>query len=224
MTSNQSKLLAFVEEYRQKNGIGPSYREILRGINVSGIRSIHIIVDSLLKREYLVADPNSKFRSLRLTDRGRDVIGKNFIEARFGETFPAYQTALPFTIPVSGASIPTNCSSIAYKDCDVKNGGTTTPVAKSTNTPIAAISKNHQPSLFDGTSKYRQPLISVQNSTINFPLSTLDLNKVEEMTSQYEYVLPGIIPFVLVSLFHVNIMWFFILIVSLLAIRKLIKY
>lgn len=224
MTKNQTKLLIFIEEYRQENGVAPSYREIARNIDVSSVRSVYIIVDALLKKQYLATDTNLKFRSLRLTDKGKKIIGKNSLEVRFHETFPSYRRSLPFTIPTTEASIPSNAAMITYKNSSLKTNGTTVPKIKSVSSKGKIGNKSDQPSLFNGTSKRRQSLVNIQNTTINFPLHSVNLPKLDGFIRDNDYLVIVLISFTLIKIFNEKFLWFVILLVSMVLIKKINNY
>jgi hypothetical protein len=55
ISKRDAKVQAFIEAFIRKEGFGPSYREISRGAGIK-LGSVHISVQRLLRRNYLIAD------------------------------------------------------------------------------------------------------------------------------------------------------------------------
>lgn len=58
LTQKQFKLLKFIEEYLNKNGLAPSYDEMKEGISLKSKSGIHALISSLEERGYLKRLPN----------------------------------------------------------------------------------------------------------------------------------------------------------------------
>lgn len=58
LTQKQFKLLKFIEEYLNKNGLAPSYDEMKEGIGIKSKSGIHALISSLEERGYLKRLPN----------------------------------------------------------------------------------------------------------------------------------------------------------------------
>lgn len=52
-TKSQRELLAFVDNFIQGHGYGPSYREIMRGMGYKSVSTVAVHIDGLLAKGYL---------------------------------------------------------------------------------------------------------------------------------------------------------------------------
>ena len=221
LTDNQRRVLFFVNEYRQNNGIGPSFREILEILDVSSIRSVHVIVEQLTSKGYLEND-QAKFRSLKLTNEGRRVLHLDSVKIGFSESFPTYRRGVSETYRKNGVSVLSTNSDLTYNgQRSIRAGGTT--IQNSDSGIVLTDSKTKElPN--NGAGNGNHPFLNFQNSTINMPLSSLDIDRIEKATSEYEYLLPVALSFVLIALFDKgSILWFFILTISILFTKKFNK-
>lgn len=208
MTKNQKKLLAYVEEHRLKTGMGPSYREISSKIKLSSIRSVHLIVRALAKKGFLTNASETKFRSLQLTDRGREAL--KGITLR--EEFPTYVTSKPNTIVLTGASMTSNHPDIAYMNSRLMNNGTSTHG----NSNLKSMGSTKENKLAAEGTKVGRSLISVQNSTINLPLSSIRVPAI----SLKDDILLAPISFILIKIFDGSFLWFCLLLISMWLLRN----
>ena len=64
-TKKQKELLSFIDGFIKGNGFGPSYREIMRGLDYKSVSTVAIHVDGLIARGWLVKKDNSA-RSLEV--------------------------------------------------------------------------------------------------------------------------------------------------------------
>jgi SOS-response transcriptional repressor LexA len=64
-SKKQRELLSFIEGFIQGNGYGPSYREIMRGLDYKSVSTVAVHVDGLIAKGYLRKQDNSA-RSLEL--------------------------------------------------------------------------------------------------------------------------------------------------------------
>lgn len=52
-TKKQKELLSFIEEFIEKHGYSPSYREIMNGLDYNSVATVALHVNSLIKRGHL---------------------------------------------------------------------------------------------------------------------------------------------------------------------------
>lgn len=52
-TKKQRELLAYINEFIEKHGYSPSYREIMKGLNYTSVATVALHVNSLIKRGHL---------------------------------------------------------------------------------------------------------------------------------------------------------------------------
>ena len=64
-SKKQRELLSFVDEFMQANGYGPSYREVMRGLDYKSVSTVAAHVDGLISKGYLRKQDNAA-RSLEL--------------------------------------------------------------------------------------------------------------------------------------------------------------
>lgn len=64
-TKKQKELLSFIDGFIKGNGYGPSYREIMRGLDYKSVSTVATHVDGLIVRGWLVKKDNSA-RSLEV--------------------------------------------------------------------------------------------------------------------------------------------------------------
>lgn len=64
-TKKQKELLSFIDGFIKGNGYGPSYREIMRGLDYKSVSTVATHVDGLIDRGWLVKKDNSA-RSLEV--------------------------------------------------------------------------------------------------------------------------------------------------------------
>lgn len=64
-TKKQRELLSFIDGFIKGNGYGPSYREIMRGLNYKSVSTVAVHVDGLIARGWLVKRDHSA-RSLEV--------------------------------------------------------------------------------------------------------------------------------------------------------------
>lgn len=64
-TKKQKELLSFLDGFIKGNGFGPSYREIMRGLDYKSVSTVATHVDGLIARGWLVKKDNSA-RSLEV--------------------------------------------------------------------------------------------------------------------------------------------------------------
>ena len=64
-TKKQRELLEFIEEFINKHGYSPSYREIMNGCNYNSVATVALHVNNLIKRGHLQKRDNSA-RSLEV--------------------------------------------------------------------------------------------------------------------------------------------------------------
>lgn len=64
-TKKQKELLSFLDGFIKGNGYGPSYREIMRGLDYKSVSTVAAHVDGLIARGWLVKKDNSA-RSLEV--------------------------------------------------------------------------------------------------------------------------------------------------------------
>ena len=64
-SKKQRELLSFVDEFMQVNGYGPSYREVMRGLDYKSVSTVATHVDGLITKGYL-RKQNNAARSLEL--------------------------------------------------------------------------------------------------------------------------------------------------------------
>lgn len=64
-TKKQKELLSFIDGFIKGNGYGPSYREIMRGLDYKSVSTVATHVDGLITRGWLVKKDNSA-RSLEV--------------------------------------------------------------------------------------------------------------------------------------------------------------
>ncbi len=223
ITIKQRIILKKIYDLYQAKGVSPILEELRAILNYSKISSVQRHIDALKTKKLLQSDKH-KPRTMHLTNAGQKAIGKSLTEVKFNDTFPACQTTLPLTILLEKASVPTNSSSIAYKNSTLKANGTTTSNVESVNTKIISGSKSSQPNLFDGTSKKYQSLISIQNSTINFPFNSLDFTNIKDFFTNNDYLVIVAVSFTLIRIFNEGFLWFVVLLVSLFLTRKINKY
>lgn len=58
-TKKQKELLSFLDGFIKGNGYGPSYREIMRGLDYKSVSTVATHVDGLITRGWLVKKDNS---------------------------------------------------------------------------------------------------------------------------------------------------------------------
>jgi repressor LexA len=68
-TKKQRELLSFIDGFIKGNGYGPSYREIMRGLNYKSVSTVAVHVDGLIARGWLVKRDHSA-RSLEVIQSG----------------------------------------------------------------------------------------------------------------------------------------------------------
>ena len=64
-SKKQRELLSFIDGFIKGNGYGPSYREIMRGLNYKSVSTVAVHVDGLIARGWLVKRDHSA-RSLEV--------------------------------------------------------------------------------------------------------------------------------------------------------------
>jgi repressor LexA len=64
-TKRQKELLDFVDAFIKEHGYGPSYREIMKGLNYKSVSTVAIHIDGLIGKGYLRKRDNSA-RSLEV--------------------------------------------------------------------------------------------------------------------------------------------------------------
>lgn len=67
-TKKQKSLLDFIEKFISEHGYGPSYREIMRGLNYKSVATVALHVDNLIARGHLTKKTRSA-RSLEVLDK-----------------------------------------------------------------------------------------------------------------------------------------------------------
>jgi repressor LexA len=68
-SKKQRELLSFIDAFIKGNGYGPSYREIMRGLNYKSVSTVAVHVDGLIARGWLVKRDHSA-RSLEVIQSG----------------------------------------------------------------------------------------------------------------------------------------------------------
>jgi repressor LexA len=68
-SKKQRELLSFIDGFIKGNGYGPSYREIMRGLNYKSVSTVAVHVDGLIARGWLVKRDHSA-RSLEVIQSG----------------------------------------------------------------------------------------------------------------------------------------------------------
>lgn len=68
-SKKQRELLSFIDGFIKGNGYGPSYREIMRGLNYKSVSTVAVHVDGLIARGWLVKRDHSA-RSLEVIHSG----------------------------------------------------------------------------------------------------------------------------------------------------------
>lgn len=64
-SKKQRELLSFIDGFIKGNGYGPSYREIMRGLNYKSVSTVAVHVDGLIARGWLIKRDHSA-RSLEV--------------------------------------------------------------------------------------------------------------------------------------------------------------
>lgn len=64
-TKKQRELLGFIEAFIAEHGYGPSYREIMKGLNYTSVATVALHINNLIKRGHLRKRENSA-RSLEV--------------------------------------------------------------------------------------------------------------------------------------------------------------
>lgn len=64
-TKKQKELLSFIDGFIKGSGYGPSYREIMRGLDYRSVSTVAIHIDGLIARGWLIKKDNSA-RSLEV--------------------------------------------------------------------------------------------------------------------------------------------------------------
>lgn len=82
-TKKQKELLSFLDGFIKGNGFGPSYREIMRGLDYKSVSTVATHVDGLIARGWLVKKDNSA-RSLEVLYTERSVT-ENELRAKIRE-------------------------------------------------------------------------------------------------------------------------------------------
>ena len=68
-SKKQRELLSFIDGFIKGNGYGPSYREIMRGLNYKSVSTVAVHVDGLIARGWLIKRDHSA-RSLEVIQSG----------------------------------------------------------------------------------------------------------------------------------------------------------
>lgn len=76
VSEKKLQILKFIYEYKKKNDISPSIREIAKGVNLSSIATVANHIDWLKEHEY-ISSKHSIPRSLKLTEKGLDLLKDN---------------------------------------------------------------------------------------------------------------------------------------------------
>jgi len=74
VSKNQIELLRQLCIYRQENGVSPTFRELAKLAGISDVKSAHRMAKTLEAADLLEKEPG-KSRSLKLTERGMEIIG-----------------------------------------------------------------------------------------------------------------------------------------------------
>jgi SOS-response transcriptional repressor LexA len=109
MTKNEENLLKFISRYRRENRMSPTLREMVSGIGVFDNKSVLLIINNLIEKDYLTKK-EGKARSVQLTCKA-DKFLFDFLNPKqhtFGP-FPADQLKQPAELERNGveASYPT---------------------------------------------------------------------------------------------------------------------
>ncbi len=67
-TKKQKRLFEFIEKFISEHGYGPSYREIMRGLDYKSVATVALHVDNLITRGHLTKRTRSA-RSLEVVDK-----------------------------------------------------------------------------------------------------------------------------------------------------------
>lgn len=92
LSKKQIELLRRLYIYRQKHGLSPSFRELIKLTRVSDVKSVYRIAEKLEKMGFLEKEKN-KARSLKLSDKGMEVIGLSSFPIEFEPTSPIHSQA-----------------------------------------------------------------------------------------------------------------------------------
>lgn len=69
------EVLMAIYKYRKLNGFAPSYRDIKDSLGLSSTSSVHHRLQKLIDARLLKSDTQGKARTVRLTQKGLDMIG-----------------------------------------------------------------------------------------------------------------------------------------------------
>jgi len=72
-TKKQKELLQFIQNFINGHGYGPSYREIMRGLNYKSVSTVATHVDNLISRGHLIKRERSA-RSLEVVNSTEDTL------------------------------------------------------------------------------------------------------------------------------------------------------
>ncbi|MBI2010918.1 MAG: hypothetical protein HYS89_01650 [Candidatus Colwellbacteria bacterium] len=125
MTENQTKLLYFIFKYRGQYGTGPTLREMVRELGVSGNKSVLGIIEALTRRGYLKRE-KKKSRSVLLTDEAQKFLNNYLLPLQYhGGPTAADQLRQPTELARTDIAVlsPTS-ESLAYKESAIKTNGT----------------------------------------------------------------------------------------------------
>lgn len=101
-TKRQKELLDFVDAFIKEHGYGPSYREIMKGLNYKSVSTVAIHIDGLIGKGYLRKRDNSA-RSLEVVSSQYSASGpvsktvdpakEKWLVAAVEERFDQYRSA-----------------------------------------------------------------------------------------------------------------------------------
>ena len=105
-TKKQKELLSFIDGFIKGNGYGPSYREVMRGLDYKSVSTVATHVDGLITRGWLVKKDNSA-RSLEVMYTEQTAIEKEILKkiqelTQDGDTHKSDIAALRRTLTILG--------------------------------------------------------------------------------------------------------------------------
>src|SRR3972149_2285791 len=126
-SKKQIELLRQVCIYRQKHGCSPSFRELVKLTQISDVKSVYRIVKKLEKAGFVNREKN-KSRSIKLTDRGMEIIGLPSFPITFMPTPSSLdQLYQPAEFSRNDVAISSHSQEfIGYGDKSLENNGTDT--------------------------------------------------------------------------------------------------